>query len=206
MTTLAQSAPPLPFSIVLGCWAGRTVVLWRWWKWLQQRMWSVLIVNTGLLLWWNDIQLIGDNKLYVLLTDSRKSYHQWAYPGQEAFLSHFWKLLACWWSPALAKSVLLDDNAPQIRPTKQRLLNFYGSPLSGDGSNSVTLREWRYACRIYGFNSGASSLFKQLDGEGMGSLSLEQAWTMWGDGNGVQAESQRRWKMHIHKYICTINI
>lgn len=44
----------------------------------------------------------------------------------------------------------------------------------GDGSNSVTMREWRYACRIYGFNQGAASLFKQLDAEGMGSLSLEQ--------------------------------
>ncbi|CAK9036228.1 unnamed protein product [Durusdinium trenchii] len=43
-----------------------------------------------------------------------------------------------------------------------------------DGSNSVTLREWRHACRIYGFNQGASSLFKQLDAEGMGSLSLDQ--------------------------------
>eukprot|EP00438_Fugacium_kawagutii_P005776 Skav228437 [mRNA] locus=scaffold3558:172793:178853:+ [translate_table: standard] len=43
-----------------------------------------------------------------------------------------------------------------------------------DGSNSVTMREWRYACRIYGFNQGAANLFKQLDGEGMGSLSLEQ--------------------------------
>jgi hypothetical protein len=36
------------------------------------------------------------------------------------------------------------------------------------------MREWRYACRIYGFNQGAASLFKQLDAEGMGSLSLEQ--------------------------------
>ena len=31
-----------------------------------------------------------------------------------------------------------------------------------DGSNSVTLREWRHACRIYGFNQGSSSLFKPL--------------------------------------------
>jgi len=43
-----------------------------------------------------------------------------------------------------------------------------------DGSNGVTLREWRHACRIYGFHQGASSLFKQLDAEGVGSLSLDQ--------------------------------
>ncbi|CAJ1326964.1 unnamed protein product, partial [Effrenium voratum] len=43
-----------------------------------------------------------------------------------------------------------------------------------DGSNSVTLREWRHACRIYGFNQGASSLFKQFDTENNGSLALEQ--------------------------------
>ena len=33
---------------------------------------------------------------------------------------------------------------------------------NADGSNSVTLREWRHACRIYGFNQGSSSLFKPL--------------------------------------------
>lgn len=43
-----------------------------------------------------------------------------------------------------------------------------------DGSNGVTLREWRHACRIYGFHQGASNLFKQLDAEGVGSLSLDQ--------------------------------
>ena len=59
-----------------------------------------------------------------------------------------------------------DDNFGTIRSAF--------AVFDSDGSNSVTLREWRYACRIYGFNSGASSLFKQLDGEGMGSLSLEQ--------------------------------
>ncbi|CAE7207961.1 ehhadh [Symbiodinium pilosum] len=43
-----------------------------------------------------------------------------------------------------------------------------------DGSNGVTLREWRHACRIYGFHQGAASLFKQLDAEGTGSLALDQ--------------------------------
>lgn len=85
---------------------------------------------------------------------------------------------------------------------------YYCSWGSGDGSNSVTLREWRYACRIYGFNSGASSLFKQLDGEGMGSLSLEQApGTMWGmDGKTWSSGcfSQPRWKMlyMLYRYTC----
>ena len=73
----------------------------------------------------------------------------------------------------------------------------YRAPGSGDGSNSVTMREWRYACRIYGFNQGASSLFKQLDAEGMGSLSLEQVGTR---GSWRAIVKRLLWKHHGFKW------
>jgi len=43
-----------------------------------------------------------------------------------------------------------------------------------DASNSITLKEWRHACRIYGFNNGAVALFKELDVEGNGTLAVEE--------------------------------
>lgn len=43
-----------------------------------------------------------------------------------------------------------------------------------DGSNSLSLREFSRACRIYGFGGHASSLFRTLDIERDGNLSLKE--------------------------------
>mmetsp|Transcript_32897 Transcript_32897/g.71787 ORF Transcript_32897/g.71787 Transcript_32897/m.71787 type:complete len:684 (-) Transcript_32897:87-2138(-) len=43
-----------------------------------------------------------------------------------------------------------------------------------DGSNEVTYREFRRACRIYGFEGNAQTLFYALDIERNGALSLEE--------------------------------
>jgi len=48
------------------------------------------------------------------------------------------------------------------------------SVFDSDGSNSLTLKEWRHACRVYGFVGNSKNLFSALDVEGNGSLSLDE--------------------------------
>jgi len=56
--------------------------------------------------------------------------------------------------------------------------------LDDDGSNSVTLSEFRKACRVYGFDQNAVPLFRALDVESSGYLSIEEVAFLdsWGFG------------------------
>lgn len=43
-----------------------------------------------------------------------------------------------------------------------------------DNSNKVTMKEWRRACRVYGYAGNASTLFRSLDVEATGSLTIQE--------------------------------
>mmetsp|Transcript_31720 Transcript_31720/g.91082 ORF Transcript_31720/g.91082 Transcript_31720/m.91082 type:complete len:752 (+) Transcript_31720:136-2391(+) len=61
-----------------------------------------------------------------------------------------------------------------------------------DGSNSLSMREFNRACRIYGFGGHASSLFRTLDIERDGNLSLKEVAFLdgWIDDLAGEAEEE----------------
>lgn len=48
------------------------------------------------------------------------------------------------------------------------------SVFDDDGSNEVTYKEFRQACKIYGFYGDVLLLFRALDAESNGSLSMSE--------------------------------
>lgn len=70
-----------------------------------------------------------------------------------------------------------------------------------DGSNNVTSREFRRACRLYGFEGGAMTIFRALDVEGVGALSRDEVifldeWEFL-DNNEDTADAQGALSRHI---------